>query len=663
MRKYVLIVSFAAFLTVFLQPALAQELQSPASKSLSNPGGTQQGAQDAASNLQIPLIPVPADAVPASTGFDYPVGDPSYHGGYEMNNCFGCDYLDLWGHTGEDFDSGAEGGPVYSVSEGVVAYVGVGPGAWGNVIIIRHIVRGVNYYSQYAHVRDIFVVTGQVVGRRQQIATVGTTGTTAPHLHFEIKDQPMIGHGYTGYGFSGLTIQDAGMNYWAPSWFIDTHRYYWDDMPTTPPPPGRHYYWTWYDNMGSRNWLLLANTVDGNTLNFDVNIRGKTPDLNFFGGATVAAGQVATPMFPGLMGGPVVNTSLTGDKALVSQRIIWGASSLEEVPGIDETNLSSHYYWSWYDMLSPGFRNWVLVANTQSSASVFADVKIAGLTRWSGTIGAGQNIPLTFPGVMGGPVEVLGWTDSGRSTPAYVLASQRVLINGDTAFNEVPGTTIPDSSRFLWTWYDELSAGSRNWVLVANTYSDVPIFYEVRIAGESMASGQIGPGNMVTPEFPGVMGGPVEVQVWRDAVGGSEPASAIVSQRMLWGPSFEEVTGYPNGKLVSDYHWTWYDQQSRGMINWVLVSNPGDEDAFVEIAVGGGIRWSGIVQAGGSVTPTFNGLMGGPVEVKAWKSELYPQDDPLAGQQMKATPAAVMTSQRVLYNGFFNEVTGTVLNP
>lgn len=43
------------------------------------------------------------------------------------------------------------------------------------------------------------------------------------------------------------------------------------------------------------------------------------------------------------------------------------------------------------------------------------------------------------------------------------------------------------------------------------------------------------------------------------------------------------------------------------------------------------------------VTPTFPGTMGGPAEVTS-------------------TGGTVITSQRVLWNGYFNEVQGTVLN-
>ena len=79
----------------------------------------------------------------------------------------------------------ATGTPVNSVADGIVEYVGYA-GAYGNTVIIEHIDKnGKRFYSFYAHLDSYDVSKGDSVVAGQQIASVGSTGTsTGPHLHF-----------------------------------------------------------------------------------------------------------------------------------------------------------------------------------------------------------------------------------------------------------------------------------------------------------------------------------------------------------------------------------------------------------------------------------------------------------------------------------------------
>jgi thermolysin len=443
----------------------------------------------------------------------------------------------------------------------------------------------------------------------------------------------------------------------------------------TEPPITRTYDFTWYDNVGADNWILMSNPAgSGKDLNFDLTVAGEKRDLAPFAlqsascpGGQCASGQVPPgmtlyPRFAGVMGGPVSVRSLGGDKAIVSQRSVWAGGSLEEVLGIDAERRSSHFYWTWYDQLSAGMINWVLVANP-NEAPVYFEITIHGAPAGqgsSGVIGPGESAIPTFASQMGGPVEVRAWTNSGKGTPAEVMASQRVLSNGGSAFNEIPGIPAEElSDSYMWTWYDNI--GGQNWVLVANT-NPMTIYYQIELNGgcnlpgdlpadKACETGSIAAGQNVTSMLAGKRGGPLEVRTWAD-VQHNTPAASIASQRMLWGPSFEEVPGYPTAALASDYHWTWYDQQTAGVTNWVLVANPNDTPVYYEITIGGepaGPGSSGTIQPGQNVIPTFDTRMGGPVEVRAWT-------DP-----GKGTPAEVMASQRVLWKGYFNEVLGTVL--
>ncbi len=410
----------------------------------------------------------------------------------------------------------------------------------------------------------------------------------------------------------------------------------------------KDYYWTWYDNLYGRNWVLLANPAGAaGNLSFNLAIAGANRALP--GGGVVAPGNSITPIYPGLMGGPVDATLNTpGVKGIVSQRILWAGSSLEEVPGQEQSKLSSQFLWTWYDQKSPGMTNWVLIANN-NPFTVYYRITVAGKDPGPGSTGSvapGKNATPTFPGVMGGPVKVEAWSDRvDGSAQAIVMASQRVLSGGGSAFNEAPG--IPErelTDRYFWTWYDMQSAGARDWVFIANpgvNHLGTPqgtVTAHIRVAGATYGPYSIAPGSNVTPTFAGVMGGPVEV--WTDS------GDVIAAQRSLFGPSFEEVPGLAASTkggysaITSDYNWTWYDQKSPGMENWVLVANPGSSPVSgVTIKIGGSTVWGpATINPGARVTPTFSGKMGGPVQVSA------------AGN--------VIASQRVLYNGYFNEVLG-----
>lgn len=466
----------------------------------------------------------------------------------------------------------------------------------------------------------------------------------------------------------------------------------------------RDYYWTWYDNLNSQNWVLISNPVGSSTdFNFNLSIAGQQRDLSPYAlqsascpGGQCEAGQVPTgmtltPSFAGLMDGPVKASSLTGDKAILSQRSLKG-NSFEEVLGVDAEKLSDHFYWTWYDQESSGYANWIMIANPNPvsadpadiTGSIYYEITVAGEDpdpdgdSDRGVIAPGKSAMPAFPGVKGGPVEVKAYTDSGKTTPAKVMASQRVLSGYGTAFNEMPGIPAEDlTDHYIWTWYDAVGSSGKNWVMMANPNpanadpadTEGSIYFEITIAGQDpdptgdSDRGTINAGDFVYPTFAGKSGGPLEVRAWTDE-SKTTPASLIASQRVIWGPSFGETPGYPSRDLASDYHWTWYDQQTPGSLNWVLVANPNPANAdpadttgsiYYEITIGGTdpnpSTSKGILLPGQNVIPTFAGQMGGPVEVRAWTD---------AG---KTAPALVMASQRVLWNGHFNEVLGTVLDP
>ena len=82
-------------------------------------------------------------------------------------------------HNGIDF-AGREGLDIVSASGGIVTFVGKNI---GNTVIV-HVEK--NYYITYGHLLDISVKTGNIISTGDLIGHLGNTGTTNPHLHFQV---------------------------------------------------------------------------------------------------------------------------------------------------------------------------------------------------------------------------------------------------------------------------------------------------------------------------------------------------------------------------------------------------------------------------------------------------------------------------------------------
>jgi murein DD-endopeptidase MepM/ murein hydrolase activator NlpD len=180
-------------------------------------------------------------------GFDFPVGNKDGKGSYTslangivydswyVATKMGEEYS-LGIHTGEDWNGSGGGNtdlgqPVYSTGIGKVIFAGECPSPWGNIVLIEHRyienteVRTV--YSQYAHLKEIFVRKGDNVLRRQKIASVGQGNKKEypAHLHFEIRKESMRGLPVDFWPSSnGKSVSWVKENYESPSGFILRNR-------------------------------------------------------------------------------------------------------------------------------------------------------------------------------------------------------------------------------------------------------------------------------------------------------------------------------------------------------------------------------------------------------------------------------------------------------
>lgn len=429
----------------------------------------------------------------------------------------------------------------------------------------------------------------------------------------------------------------------------------------------KQYYFTWYDQVtpNMRDWIVMGNPVAGSvSVGFDVYIGDQKANNS---PVMVAPANSTGVAFAGTMGGPVRTESLDGKDEIISKRTLYG-DYFNEITAMAEDRLDDTYYFTWYDAKSPNTRDWIMIANP-GATPIEADVYISGQKMNSSPyqVAAGGSVTPEYTGVMGGPVVVQGYEPGSTSSPRNIIVSQRVLWSGN--FNEVMGIPAAElENQYLFTWYDNQSPAAQDWLLIANPNNDRQLAAEIWIGGQRTTDTATGDqyfivpaGGNITPTFAGVMDGPVVVKGYDAST--YDPSSQnntslnfFTTQRCLFGTSFEEVSGYGVNRLSSDYHFSWYDQVSAGSRNWVLVTNPTAGDIKAEVWIAGTKMTVLSIAPGATQAPTFSGVMSGPVEVRGYDSPTYNPGSPGVPNRN------VFTSQRVLWNGHFNEVEGLTLN-
>ena len=110
-------------------------------------------------------------------------------------------------------------------------------------------------------------------------------------------------------------------------------------------------------------------------------------------------------------------------------------------------------------------------------------------------------------------------------------------------------------------------------ILVGNPHATETANVDILIGGILMDNYQIPPNGRVTPVYPGVKDGPV--QVISKPNGNAVTVDIFASERSVFGAnrtSFNEVMGYPADQFTNEYWFTWYD--SVYMDNTVVISRP-----------------------------------------------------------------------------------------
>lgn len=156
--------------------------------------------QGSSSNSGSSATTAPVASAPASGGmFQRPASGRLSQGWGPASGANGYSF-----HNGLDI-AGPVGTPIYAAQTGTVLRAGWG-GAYGNHVMIAHVINGQVWTTVYAHMSSVSVSAGQRVSQGQNLGGMGSTGnSTGSHLHFEIHRG---GYSYSSSS-AGSTVNPA----------------------------------------------------------------------------------------------------------------------------------------------------------------------------------------------------------------------------------------------------------------------------------------------------------------------------------------------------------------------------------------------------------------------------------------------------------------------
>ncbi len=280
------------------------------------------------------------------------------------------------------------------------------------------------------------------------------------------------------------------------------------------------------------------------------------------------------------------------------------------------------YWFPWYDSASPGMSvdNIHVVDPNASPANV--SITLPDHSPLGGQIGPYGEQYWSWPSSIGGPVEV--------TSDQPVNVSQRVTYG--LSFNEYPALPSTSAGKSFWfPWYDKASPGILNdnihLVNPGPTNANVTATLGHGFVFQLTVNAQ----SATYHSFPaGQIGGPVHI---------TSDQPILVSQRVQWNQSFNEIAGIPDSAMSTFNVINWYDQESPGYfqddLHFLNIDPAQTAQVTVHYAAGGGDR--SITVAPQSETWTeFPNTIGGPVTITS-------------------TPVGVAVTQRVNYWNSFKE--------
>lgn len=243
---------------------------------------------------------------------------------------------------------------------------------------------------------------------------------------------------------------------------------------------------------GDGAWVWIANPNYTGTATVNVTLDGVD-----MGEVEILPRQNTYLEFAGVFSGPV---KLTSDIPIYTTMKSRTGGGLEEFSGISTPDLATEFYYPIYRHIN-GDGAWIWVGNPDTENDVNINVEIAGQDMGDSTVPAGQNIFLEFQGVFDGPVKITAENE--------IYSTIKSRTGG--VINEFSGIKSSDfSTSYSFPIYRYIN-GDQAWIWIGNPSETLTANISISIAGSTVGTYQVLPGEVGYADYPGVFAGPVRI--------------------------------------------------------------------------------------------------------------------------------------------------------
>jgi hypothetical protein len=327
--------------------------------------------------------------------------------------------------------------------------------------------------------------------------------------------------------------------------------------------------------------------------------------------------------FAGVDNGPVKVVSNNSMNILAALRVIWREpgfrASYSEMMGLPVEQLSTEYWFPWYNNAVPASMDQGLRIGNVSSASTAIEVWVGTSMIDSFTLNPGDSTRVSY-NVDNGPIRIVCTDCSGSEK---IIAAMRVIWKepgSRFSYSEMMGLPKEQlSSEYWFPWYNNtMPASMDQGFRIANVDTSSSNTVEVWVGSTKLDTLSLNPGASMRVSY-SVDNGPIHIVCTTCTNTGDD--KIIAALRVIWKEpgfraSYSEMMGLPKEQLSDEYWFPWYNNAvPASMDQGFRIANVSTtENNTVEVWVGS-TKLATIPLAAGASTRVGYNVDNGPTRI------------------------------------------------